>query len=384
VPDPIAERYLRVGLQLGRHDADLVDSYIGPPELAAEVEAAPAPAPPTLIADAQALLDELEPGWLRDQVLGVQTHARLLAGEPLSLGDEGEGCYGYRPEHTDESVFEAAHAELDELLPGDGTLGERYEAWRAAGRVPPERMEGVLQAVIAEARAQTGRIVELPGGEGIELELVHDRPWAGFNRYLGDLRGRISVNVDLPRSGIELLQLAIHETYPGHQAERALKEQHLIRARGLVEETLVLVAAPQSLIAEGIAEMAPGLLLHGGAGAALAAIVADAGVPIDLEHALAVERAAESRRWAQVNAALLLHDGGGDEAAVRGYIERWALASPRMSAHWFRFMSQHPSRAYILTYAAGRDLCRAWVGDDMDRFRRLLGEQVRVADLTAP
>ena len=143
----------------------------------------------------------------------------------------------------------------------------------------------------------------------------------------------------------------------------------------------MLVPAPQSLIAEGIAELAPSLLLRGEAGPALAAIVADAGVAIDLDHALAVERAAETRRWAQVNAALLLHDHGADEAEVRAYIERWALASPQMSAHWFRFLSQHPSGAYVLTYAAGRDLCRAWVGDDLDRFRRLLRDQVRVAEL---
>jgi hypothetical protein len=145
----------------------------------------------------------------------------------------------------------------------------------------------------------------------------------------------------------------------------------------------VLVPAPQSLIAEGIAEMAPSLLLRSDAGPALAAVVADAGVSIDLEHALAVERAAESRRWALVNAALLLHDAGAGEPEVRAYIERWALASPQMSAHWYRFMSRHPSGAYVLTYAAGRDLCRAWVGDDLDRFRRLLSEQVRVADLRA-
>jgi hypothetical protein len=63
-----AERYLRLGLQLGRHVDGVVDAYFGPPELAAAVEAERPPEPTTIVADAQALLDELEDGWLRDQV----------------------------------------------------------------------------------------------------------------------------------------------------------------------------------------------------------------------------------------------------------------------------------------------------------------------------
>jgi len=41
VSDTIAERYVRVGLRLGRHVEGIVDSYCGPPELAAEVDAEP-------------------------------------------------------------------------------------------------------------------------------------------------------------------------------------------------------------------------------------------------------------------------------------------------------------------------------------------------------
>ena len=35
----VVERYLTLGLRLGRHVDGLVDAYYGPPELAAEVEA---------------------------------------------------------------------------------------------------------------------------------------------------------------------------------------------------------------------------------------------------------------------------------------------------------------------------------------------------------
>lgn len=109
----VVERYLRLGLQVGRHVDGMVDAYFGPPELAPAGDVDPR----TLVAAAEALLDELEDGWLRDQVVGLRTYAGVLAGESGSYADEVEGCYGVRPTHTDEAVFEAAHEQLEELLP---------------------------------------------------------------------------------------------------------------------------------------------------------------------------------------------------------------------------------------------------------------------------
>ena len=376
-----AERYLRLGLQLGRHVEGIVDAYYGPPELAAAVDAAPPVDPPALVSAAEALLDELEDGWLRDQVVGVRTYAGVLAGEAGSYADEVEGCYGVRPTYTDEAVFRAAHERLEELLPGDGPLAERYERWRNSILVPAEQVERTVAVVIGEARAWTRGLVELPAGEGVVLEIVRDEPWLAFNYYLGDLRSRIAVNVDLPTSALELLRLTIHETYPGHHAERSSKEHLLVRGRGLLEETLVLVPTPQSLVSEGIAERAPNVLLEGDGGAALAAVMHDAGFEFDLAHALAVERALEPCTWAEVNAALMLHDAGGSEAEARAYLERWALMAPKLAAHLIRFLTEPTSRGYIVTYPAGRELCGSYVAGEPARFRRLLTEQVRVRDL---
>jgi hypothetical protein len=375
------ERYLRLGLQLGRHVDGIVDSYFGPPELAAEVEAEPPVEPRELVSAAEALLDELDDGWLRDQAVGVRTYAGVLAGEARSYVDEIHGCYGVRAPFTDEAVFEAAHERLDELLPGPGSLAERYHAWRDASRVPPEQVERVVAAAIEETRARTRELVDLPDGEEILLEIVHDKPWLAFCGYLGGLRSRISVNVDLPHAAIALLHLAIHETYPGHHAERCLKDHVLVRGRGLLEETIVLVPTPQSLVAEGIAELAPSLLLEGEAGPALARVVHEAGVDFDLEHALAVERADQPLRWAEVNAALVLHEQGGSEADAHAYLERWALLTPQIASHVVRFYTEPTSRSYIVNYAAGRELCRSYVDGDPARFRRLLTEQVRVGEL---
>ncbi|MGH3115790.1 MAG: hypothetical protein ACRDQ2_01470 [Gaiellales bacterium] len=134
-----AERYLRLGLQLGRHVEVIVDAYFGPPGLAASVAAEAPLEPGTLVSAAEALLDELADGWLRDQVVGLRTYAGVLAGESGSYADEVEGCFGVRPTYTDEAVLTAAHERLEELLPGDGTLAERYERWQSSSLVPPTR-----------------------------------------------------------------------------------------------------------------------------------------------------------------------------------------------------------------------------------------------------
>lgn len=379
----VAERYVQLGLQIGRHEDGMVDAYFGPPELAADVEGAPPVEPRELVADAERLLDELSDGWLRDQVVGLRTYAGGLAGESIAYADEVEACYGVRPTYTAETVFAAAHERLEELLPGDGPLAERHRRWQRSTRVQAALIEPAIAAVIAAARSWTQREFGLPEGEAVSLDLVRGEPWLAFCSYQGGLRSRIEVNVDLPVSAIELLVLAVHETYPGHHAERCNKEHLLVRGRGLLEETIVLVPTPQSLVSEGIATLTRAILLEAAGGTALAAALHRLGVEFDLEQSLAVERVLEPCRWAEVNAALMLHEAGASEAATQAYLERWGLMSPDLAAHLVRFLKEPTSRSYMITYPAGRALCASYVNGDPVRFRRLLTEQIRVRDLLA-
>jgi hypothetical protein len=374
-----AERYLTLGLQVGRHVDGIVDSYYGPPELKEAVDAEPPVEPSALASAADALLGELEDGWLRDQVAGLHTYLRVLAGDTMSYADEVEGCYGVRPPRTDEAVFAEAHERLDEVLPGAGSPGERLKRWEESIRIPLENVETATAAAIAEARAQTAQLVDLPAGEAVDLEIVHDEPWMAFCEYQGGLRSEISVNVDLPMPAIGLLVLAMHETYPGHHTEACCKEQLLVRGRGLLEETIVLVPTPQSLVSEGIAKVAPTMPLKGAGGPALAALVG-----LDLDLALEIVDAREPLEWADVNAALMLYEEGASEDETRAYLERWGLRTPQMAAHLIRFLNEPASRSYVLTYSAGRDLCSAFVAGDPARFRHLLTQQLRVRDLLDP
>lgn len=379
----VDEKYLLLGLKLGRHVDGLVDAYYGPAELVEEAAAGdPVPAE-ELAAEADALLAEVEDGWLADQLRGVRTYAGVLAGEPTGYADEVERCYGVRPTRADPAVYAAAHETLDELLPGEGSLVERREAWRDANRLDGDRFFALMHDLLADLRRRTEAAFGLPDGEGLELEPVENEPWWAFNYYLGGLRSRVVVNTDLPTTVQEAVHLAAHEAYPGHHTEHAWKERLLFDSGRAIGESLMLVPTPQSLLSEGIAETGAEILLDAAGRAEVAAIAARHGVEYDSEVAHALARAALPLRGVQLDAALMIHEEGRPVEEAQAYVERWALMPPERAAHSIAFAVDPTWRAYVVCYSQGERLCRAWVAGDPARFRRLITEQVRVPELVS-
>ncbi len=377
-----AERYLQLGLRLGRHVDGLVDSYYGPAELQEQVEAEGKVDAAQLAADGDALLAELPDGWLFDQVKGCATYAHVLAGDDISYADEVEGCYGVRPELVDQDVYEAVHAELDELLPGDGSLYERRQAWRTRHLVDGALAVPVLNDLLPILRDQTLAFVELPEGEALTIDPVTDEPWWAFNYYLGDLRSRVVMNVDVPTTGLDLIHLAAHEVYPGHHTEHAVKEQLLARDRGAIEESMQLVPTPQAVLSEGIAETG-GDFLSEETRAAAYDVLRRHGIEVNPELGERVSKALEPLRTVGLDAALMIHQHAASHDEAQAYIERWSLVPPEQAKHSVSFATDPTWRAYVVTYSAGRDLCRAYVGGDPARFTQLLTEHVRIGDLLA-
>jgi len=387
----LVERYLTLGLRLGKHVDGLVDAYYGPPGLAEAVDGEALRPAADLAADADVLLAELpqsgldagRAGWLAEQLRGVRVYAGVLAGEEISYLDEIEGCYGVRPARVPEEAFAETHARLDALLPAGGTLAERYEAWRTAHAVPADRIVETMTPILALLRERTEAIVPLPADEEFALELVSGEPWAAFNYYLGGHRSRIVVNTDLPFSGAEIVHLAAHEGYPGHHTEHAAKEELLLDRQGHLEESLQLVPTPQALLSEGIAELGSELLVDAQLEAEFTKIFAAAGVEYDPAAAAEIRAAREPLGFVGRNAALAIHEDGLAVEEAQAYIERWALAPPKRAAHTIAFVTDPTWRSYVVTYTEGLRLARAWVDGDLGRLRRLLTEPVRVSELRA-
>ena len=262
-PDPIARDYLLLALRLDRLIPGLVDGYFGPAGLRAQVEAEdPRPAD-RLREDAADLRARVEAEvaepdrrrWLVAQVVALETQARAIDGDALPYLDHVTACFDFSPERTDEAVFEAAVADLDRLLPGDGTPAERIVAWDARFTIPPDRLRAVIDALLPRFRERAGSLFGLPAGESLTVSLVRDRPWSGYNWYDGGLRSRVEINTDLPSRAADLLGVLPHETYPGHHLEHAWHEAHLVGELGRLEASVLCINAPECLLSEGLADL---------------------------------------------------------------------------------------------------------------------------------
>jgi hypothetical protein len=389
VPGELVRSYIELGLRLGSHVDGLVDAYFGPEEIKHRIDSEEPREPVALAADAGRLLstldeagfDESRRRWLRAQLVGLETVAQRLAGEQISYEEEVERCHRVRPRRVPEDEFEAAHRELAEVLAGTGSLAERYQAWREHGGIKGESLAGVVDSLAADLRSRTKALFGLPEGEEVEVQYVHDEPWAAFNYYLGSLRSHIAINADLPMTPDFVAELVSHETYPGHHTEHAWKEHVLIRAGGQEEETIVLIGTPQNLIAEGIAGLGSEILLGEDEEHVTAEHVTVTGVDYDPEVSRTLKRARLPLAGVQANVALMLHSGGATLDEGRDYLMRWGLASEERAAHQLNFIVDPTWRAYISTYVQGYRLCRDFVDGDPERFRQLLTQQLTPDDL---
>jgi len=399
----LVDRYLILGLRLGRHIDGMVDAYYGPPERAATVGAEP-PAPPgELVSAARDLLAAIDAGdaldtgpavpaggegaapgrrdWLGAQVRGLLTTARKLAGEEIGYADEVEACYGVRPHRVDEGVLEAAHRRLDEVLPGSGPLADRLVAWRESHAVPVGLLRPAINSLAEDLRERTRTLFGLPDGEEVEFDLVSGQPWSGFNYYLGDLHSRVAVNTDLPVLSTGLAHLVAHESYPGHHTEHTRKEVGLVRRRRWWEESIFLVGTPQCLLAEGLADLGLEVVMGRRPEETVAGHLRPLGIRYDPEVVAAVSEAGEALGAVRQNAAFRLHEDGASADQVTAEVARWGLLSRDRAAKSVEFLTHPTWRAYLTCYVEGLPLCRAFVNGDPARFDRLLSEQLTPARL---
>ncbi|MBF4481494.1 hypothetical protein SAMN02745947_02145 [Rhodococcus rhodochrous J3] len=385
--DDFVNEYLLLGLSFDRLEEGFVDAYTGDPALRRKVENAPTPDPRDLSHTARRLRDELPGAALSDErtrfldvhLRALDCSARKFAGEEIGFVDEVEAYFDVRIAPGDEDTYRDAHRRLDALLPGTGSLTERMQAHRKSEVIPADRLAECVEAFSSALREKVRAVYPLPDTERVEYEVVGDKPWSGFNYYLGDYRSRVAINSDLEQTMAHLPRLIAHEAYPGHHSEHCRKEAGLV-AGGQAEQTLFLVNTPQCLMAEGLADLALEAIVGPGWGAWAQEIYADLGLRFDGELAEQLSEASEQLLSVRQDAALLLHDRGRSHDEVVEFLQRWSLSSPERARQSLRFLSSPLWRAYISTYVEGYRLLGGWLeqvpagAERADRFRRLLDE----------
>ena len=384
---PLVIEYLRLGLAFDRLEEGFVDAYTGDPVLRREVENAPPPQPSELArraADLRAALPEAGLAPERTEFLDVHLRAlecsgRKFADEPIGFVDEVRAYFDVEIAPGDVDDYRDAHRRMDEVLAGEGPLPERVAAHRRADEIPPERLQACVDAFSGALRELVRERYPLPDHEHVTYEVVGDKPWSGFNYYLGNYHSKVAINSDLKQHMANLPHLIAHEAYPGHHTEHCRKEAGLVAA-GQAEQTLFLVNTPQCLMAEGLADLALRSIVGQGWGRWAQEIYADLGLRFDGERAERLATASADLLGVRQDAALLLHDQHRDETEVAEFLQRWNMLTPDRARQSLRFLSSPLWRAYISTYVEGYRLLGGWLdraGDAderADRFRRLLDE----------
>ncbi|HEX6323483.1 MAG TPA: hypothetical protein VFZ36_07145 [Vicinamibacterales bacterium] len=371
----LAERYVRLILQVGQHDPDYVDAYYGPEALrpsedrkasiddllasaaALHQEASGFPLPP----DADDLT-RLRKQYLAQQLVAVQARLRMLKGEKLPFDEESRLLYDAVAPANSDASFQATLDELGRRLPGDGPLIARYEAFRKQFVIPTDRLARVFTRAIDECRRRTLEHIALPEGESFTVEYVTGKSWSAYNWYKGGYRSVIQVNTDLPITIDRAIDLACHEGYPGHHVYNVLLEKNLVRDRRWIEFSVYPLFSPQSLIAEGTANY---------------------GIPVAFpeptrveyeKRALFPEAGLDASRADEYYAVMALVDRlsyAGNEAARRylngeitreqavDWLQRYAMMPKDRAEQRTRFFDQY--RSYVINYNLGKDLVKAWV-----------------------
>jgi hypothetical protein len=279
-----------------------------------------------------------------------------------------------------EEEFAAAHARLEDALPGNGPVNERFVAWRESQVVPAELVGEGLEALASELRTRTEALVGLPADDHVDFELVTGKPWGGNCNYLGALRTRISINLDLPIPSYRLLELVTHEVYPGHHTEHVHKEPLITEGR--LEVAIALFPTPRSVVAEGIAMLAHEILLGADAERFGAEILGPLGIPYDAETAAVVRATQETLTSVGPNLLQLLAEERIARDEARPYARRWLIGPDALIDRSVALLDW-AWPAYALCYPAGLELARRFVAGDTARFRRLLDEPLTPADLAA-
>jgi hypothetical protein len=375
------DRYLELGLRLGKQIDELIDAYYGPEDIARRVAAEEPREPAALVEDAQELLAEAaDDPWLAGAVQALWAQARKLEGEELTYAEEGDLVYGIEPRWHDEEPFRAAADMLEEALPGTGELRTRMASWQEETAIPAEILEPALRGVAAELRRLAAETIGLPEGEDFELELVTDKRWLGYARYLGGLRTRISVNTDLPVLASLLVNLTAHEIYGGHHTHHVWQEVDLVRGRNELEWTLVLLWSPSSVISEGVATTGPQIVAGNGQELA-ASVLGELGFEYDAEVGARVAEAGRMLQGVSANVAMLLHDRGASVEEAREYAATWSLQPDDRLDKLVERQVASPSPVYQHTYWQGHELVDGHVRGDPKRFRELLTARVLPSDL---
>ncbi|MEO5906622.1 MAG: hypothetical protein ABIQ11_07845, partial [Saprospiraceae bacterium] len=177
--DSLAQRYVKLALIIGQYDGSFVDAYYGPDSLKPAAKVDSIFPRDSLLAEVNyvlAALKEIEmksgidslsnrAGWIADQLVAFRNRIKTFSGEIESFDSESKELFGVEAPEYDKEHFEKLISELDTLLPGEGSVQERFQTLANRFIIPKKKLDAVFKAAIEESRKRTKAHYTLPEEE---------------------------------------------------------------------------------------------------------------------------------------------------------------------------------------------------------------------------
>ncbi len=398
--DEEAERYVKLALELGQYDSDYVDAYLGPSEWA---EAAKknlrskevlASAIAKLHSDLKGKSPTVSDLAIRHKALlrkvrAMNTRMRMVSGEKFSFSEEARLIYDVSLPTYDFSDFDRALEEIADLMPGEGDLAERVDAFRNSLAIPEENRNAVIDLAIEECKQRASKFIHLPSSEHFTLEYVNDNSWSGYNWYQGDNESLMQINVDFPVKIDRAIALGCHEGYPGHHVWNVLVENRLLKENAWIEFSIFPLFSPEALIAEGSANYGVHLAYPDDQKIEFERDVLFPLAGLDPEKAVMLDKLTKltDRLSHAITATAQLYlDGKIPQEEAIEQRRKYALTSRARAEQSVRFIEQY--RSYVLNYNLGQDIVKEYIekqGDNHDSrweaFERMLTELSSASDM---
>jgi hypothetical protein len=281
-------------------------------------------------------------------------------------------------------------ARIEKLVPGEGALADRVDAFQERFVIARDRLKPVFDAAIAGCKARTATHIALPAAERFDLSFVSGKSWSGYNYYQGDYHSRIEVNTDLPVRISRAVDLGCHEGYPGHHVLNALLEEKLTRGKGWIEFSVYPLYSPQSFIAEGTANYGIDLAFPGAEKLAF---------ETNTLYPLAGLSTAEAARYDELLQAMKdlsgarltisrdFLDGRITEQQAVELERKYRLSSEARARQSVAFTKQY--RSYVINYGLGEQMVKDDVESRPDptarwkRFEQIISGPTLPSDLKA-
>lgn len=400
----LAERYVRLGLAIGQYDKDFVDAYYGPDSLKPAATNADSIFPKdSFLSAASMLVNELKAfegstndtlakrsAWIISQLQAFERRIKLFGGDSASFDIESKELYGVSVPVYDSLHFKNIAIKLDSLLPGSGSVNERFQQLANHFIIPKEKLDTVLKTSIAECRKRTMKYYSLPTGENFNLEFVTNKPWSGYNWYKGNYRSVIQINTDLNIFIDRVIDVGSHESYPGHHVYNMLLEKNLYRDKGWVEISFYPLYSPQSLIAEGSANYGIQLVFPGNEKIEFAKNVLLPLAGLDTANVSLYFKALELRdelNFVRNEVCRGLLNKTMTEADAVYWLKNFSLMNEESAKKTMSFIKAN--RSYVINYNYGKRLVKQYIekkaGNNADKqweaFGWLLSNEVKPGEL---